>query len=393
MYEKKLSIIIPTRNRQIYANKCVRTILSINSDNFEVVVHDNSTDTSLRDMLQDVIDNPKLKYAYSSENLSFCSNFEKSVELSSGDYIIMIGDDDCVLPAIVDLANVMRDKGIESVLFPTENSYYWPNAIKDNQGKLVVRKDRLYVKKLSPETAISDMMAVGNYDYQKYSFPKIYHGIVKRENLDRVKEKTGHIFGGLTPDIYSAVALSFYTKRMVYVNYPFTQPGMCAKSGSADSVTGRHTGELKDAPHFRGHDNYEWDSQIPYLYSIDTIWAETAFKAIQENGGKVSLNKEQFFNFSIYIGGRSPQFWDRLADMYASKYGENKEKAYARLVKKIKAESRKKYIKRRWNFAVQLLKGRYTYNGINDIEKAVSIVVKKQNKHLKAIELVKKLDY
>ena len=188
MYEKKLSIIIPTRNRQIYANKCVRTILSINSDNFEVVVHDNSTDTSLRDMLQDVIDNPKLKYAYSSENLSFCSNFEKSVELSSGDYVIMIGDDDCVLPAIVDLANVMRDKGIESVLFPTENSYYWPNAIKDNQGKLVVRKDRLYVKKLSPETAISDMMAVGNYDYQKYSFPKIYHGIVKRENLDRVKD-------------------------------------------------------------------------------------------------------------------------------------------------------------------------------------------------------------
>ena len=187
MYEKKLSVIIPTKNRQKYAVECIKTILEFHEPAIEIVVQDNSDDDSLREMLGNLIDQKTLRYSYSSECLSFCANFEKAIELSTGDYLTMIGDDDCVFSEIAELTNVMREKGIDSAVFNTDTSYMWPGAISSNQGKLVVRKQRGYVKKVSTSTAIKRMISVGNYDYQKYAFPKIYHGIIKREKFDLVK--------------------------------------------------------------------------------------------------------------------------------------------------------------------------------------------------------------
>lgn len=376
MYDEKLSVIIPTKNRQAYAFKCVNTILNFKSDKYEVVVQDNSDDDSLREMLGDRIDGVKLKYAYSNECLSFCSNFEKGIELSSGDYVIMIGDDDCVFPAITDLTDALREKNIDASVFTTETSYIWPNAVSDKGGKLVVRKRINYVKKISTSDALSSMVTSGNYDYQNHPFPKIYHGIVKREKIDMIKAKTGHIFGGLTPDIYSAVALSFYIDSILYVNAPFSLPGTCAKSGSADSLTGRHTGELKDAPHFRGHDNYVWDEAIPYVYSVNTIWAETAFKAIKENGKDISLTDDEYFAFLAYIVMKCPMFKERMAEFFEKRTGMNYDKALKRIEKASKALSRKAFLKKGFNFGIQLLLGRKAYTGVDDIETALTTAEK-----------------
>ena len=393
MYQEKLSIIIPTKNRQIYACKCVETLLKKLSGGYEIIIQDNSDDDSLRSMLGDRIDGVKLKYDYESECLSFCDNFERGLLMSSGDYAIMIGDDDCVLPGIIELTDIIRKKGVESVIFPTCHSYYWPNALQSGEGKLVIRDQKPYVKTLYTKGAIDKMVEFCDYDYQKYNFPKIYHGIVKRESLDKIKEKTGYSFGGLTPDIYSAVALSFYIDKILYVNTPFTLPGVCAKSGSADSLTGRHTGELKDAPHFRGHVDYQWDEAIPYIYSVNTIWAETAFKAIKENGGSISLNHDNYFNLLVCILSVCPGFEDRMVEFYAELTNGDKEK----IAKRMRAATKKRanyYKRKRYiNFGFQLLRGRHTFMGVNDIEAATDKILDGKDTLKKTFKLINGLDW
>lgn len=392
-YEEKLSIIIPTKNRQKYAARCVETILSKLPDGYEIIIQDNSDDQSLQAMLGDIIDGVKVKYAYESTCLSFCDNFERGLLMSTGDYAIMIGDDDCVLPGIIELTSIIRKKGIESVKFPTCHSYYWPNAIKDGNGLLVIRDQIPRLKTLTSKGALEQMVAFGDYDYQKYSFPKIYHGIVKRECLDKIKEKTGHSFGGLTPDIYSAVALSFYIEKTLYVNTPFTLPGVCATSGSADSLTGRHTGELKDAPHFRGHVDYKWEESVPYVYSVNTIWAETAIKAVKENGGSISLNNDDYFNFLVCILSVCPGFEERLVAYYAELTGGDSEKIAKRM--RSATKKRRNYYKRKRiiNFGLQLLKGRHTYKDVNDIEMALDIIGSKKNTLKKTFKLINELEW
>ena len=393
MYQEKLSIIIPTKNRQIYACKCVETLLKKLPDGYEIIVQDNSDDDSLQGMLGALVDGVKLKYAYESKCLSFCDNFERGLLMSTGDYATMIGDDDCVLPEIIELTDKIRKKGVESVIFPTCHSYYWPNALQNGEGKLVIRDQNPYVKTLYTKDAIDKMVSSGDYDYQKYNFPKIYHGIVKRECLDKIKEKTGHFFGGLTPDIYSAVALSFYIDKILYVNTPFTLPGVCAKSGSADSLTGRHTGELKDAPHFRGHVDYKWEESIPYVYSVNTIWAETAFKAINENGGSIKLGLDDYFNFLSCILTVCPDFEERLVAFYVDMTKEDSEKVAKRM--RSAAQKRRNYYKRNKyiNFGLQLLRGRHTYLGVNDIEAAIELILGGKNTLKKTFKLIDGLDW
>lgn len=389
MYSKKLSIIIPTRNRQRYAAKCVETLLKMSGDDYEVIVHDNSDDDSLKGLLAPFFDSKKLFYAYSCEELSFCANFEKSVEMSHGDYLVMIGDDDCVFPEIVALTNALRKKNVDSVLFPTNTLYVWPNAVGSGGGTLTVRKNRFYLKKRRTAGAIEQMINKGNYDYQGYAFPKIYHGIIKREKLDQVKEKTGRYFGGLTPDIYSAVALSFVTSEIIYINQSFTLPGMCAKSGSADSVTGRHTGELSSAPHFRGNKGYQWNEKVPYLYTVDTIWAETAFLAMQDFGVTATLNQKQFLKFCTHIGRRDLSFCPRLAKEYVLRFGGNEARVQKRIEKGVKTLKRRIFIRKVWAYGWQTLRGRKRYYGVLDIEQAIHLVPQtNMKKVLKAIEKI-----
>lgn len=393
MYQEKLSIIIPTKNRQIYASKCVETILKKLSGGYEIIIQDNSDDNSLQEMLGNLIDGEKVKYAYESKCLSFCDNFERGLLMSTGDYAIMIGDDDCVLPGIIELTDKIRKKGVESVIFPTCHSYYWPNALQNGEGKLVIRDQKPYVKTLYTKGAIDNMVKFGDYDYQAYNFPKIYHGIVKRECLDKIKEKTGRSFGGLTPDIYSAVALSFYIDKILYVNTPFTIPGVCARSGSADSLTGRHTGELKDAPHFRGHVDYKWEECVPYVYSVNTIWAETAIKAIKENGGSVELKPEDYFNFIVCILYSCPDFEERLVAFYADLTKEDTETITKRI--RSAAKKRRNYYKRKKyiNFGFQLLRGRHTHLGVNDIDAAIELILSGKNTLDKTFKLIDELDW
>lgn len=371
MYKPKLSIIIPTKNRQKYALDCVKTIVNFKNNDFEIIVQDNSDNNSLETMLDNSIKDSRLKYFYNETCLSFCANFEEAVEHSTGDYICIIGDDDCILPEIIDLTNVLREKDISAAVFPTCYSYYWPQAINNNAGKLVIRIKTGFIKEVNTKSALDNMLNKGNYDYQQYNFPKIYHGIVKREKFDLVKEKTGHYFGGLTPDIYSAVSLSFYIDKYIYINLPFTLPGICATSGSADSLTGRHRGDLADAPHFRGHDNYIWEKDIPYIYSVDTIWSETVFKAIRENGGHVCLTDEQYFNFLVYIIKNNAVFKKELIKLYEERTHTKAIFKFNNALLKLKIRY---FLKKGFSFIKQYIRGRYTHKNVIDMESALEII-------------------
>jgi len=103
-----LSIIIPTRNRQKYCKAAVSQILDHHWDNVEVCVQDNSEDDSLREWVNS-LHTDKVVYNYHPGTLSFVDNFSEAVSLAHGDYLCMIGDDDGVLPSILNLTAEMKN--------------------------------------------------------------------------------------------------------------------------------------------------------------------------------------------------------------------------------------------------------------------------------------------
>ena len=286
-----LSVIIPTRNRQKYCLYAVKQILSHKWDNVEICIQDNSDNNSLKDDLT-AIGNNNVVYNYHAGELSFVDNFSEAVSLAHGEFLCMIGDDDGILPNIMHAINDMIEQKADAAIPELNCIYFWPsnqNIIENGDtGVLVINSP--HGESLSSGRSVNHLEAFKNLlkngiqNYTSLEIPRLYHGIVRRGVLNSIKETAGNYFGGLTPDIYMATALTLTCKKVIRIDYSITISGICPTSGSSDSATGRHTGELSIAPHFRGHTDYKWEDLVPAFYSVDTIWADTLFHALRDFG-------------------------------------------------------------------------------------------------------------
>ncbi|KIY20669.1 glycosyltransferase family 2 protein [Mesobacillus subterraneus] len=317
-----LSVVIPTKNREKYASATVEQILNINDDRIQVVIQDNSDTRKLSNLLIKHDNNKRLKYNYTEGTISFVDNFNLAVSQADGEYLCIIGDDDGILPQIIDVVLWAKKNNVDAIKPGLNAVYFWPNSEalrgKKDDGYLSINQITTKAKICDPYYEVVKLLKQGGQNYLSLDMVKLYHGIVRRGCLQQIRETTGKYFGGLSPDIYISVALSLTVNKLVEIDFPLTISGICNKSGSSDSATGRHTGKLEDAPHFRGHKEYNWSELVPKFYSVDTIWADSALAAIKDLN-KLDLIK--YFNLEFLTINcllKYPQFKDTIFLCYKS---------------------------------------------------------------------------
>ena len=300
-----LSIIIPTKNRQLYCIESIKSIISDIDNRCEIVIQDNSTTETLRTSLEELkIEN--LVYNYNSIPLSFIDNFEDALKNSSGEYFVVLGDDDSITKDLLPIVEWMKKNDVESLSSSFVVDYIWPNQkiTKYKTGYLTIPSYKGSVMEIDVKSNLDALVENGFIAYQSFNLPRTYHGIVKRKCMDVIRETTGRYFGGLTPDIYSTIALSCIIKKHLIIDYPFSIAGACPSSATVNATIGGHSGYLKDAPHFNHRGNYQWEKSVPAYYSVETIWAETAIKALRNMSypnWKVKFNKFKLYSISIYV--------------------------------------------------------------------------------------------
>ncbi len=275
-----LSIVIATKNRTEYCIAAIKSIRETNEVLVEINIADNSDDATVKDFLESE-NFQNINYVYDPQPKSSIDNFNLAMGLATGEYVCMIGDDDTILPNIIELTEWAKKNDIDSISCSNYIGYYWPGAYsKFPQGVLFIPNCKREIKKIDVESKLKSLIQNGMVEFSQYSLPKTYHGIVKLEILYEIKRITGNFYGGLSPDIYSAVALACIVKTHYSVTKPFTIAGVCRKSTASASIRGEHSGRLSDAPHFKYRGNYLWDKKVPEYYSISTIWSESGLKAL-----------------------------------------------------------------------------------------------------------------
>lgn len=287
-----LSVLIPTRNRLEYLEKCVPQVLGACSSHVQIVVHDNSDEVwTNSERYSEKYSN--FVYRHVSGILSFVDNFSQALEYAQGKYCCFIGDDDGILPQIEELAVFMDQNNINAVSQNISATYFWPNdlnAIRNTEnGLLKIFYANNHVEIRNTDKELKRLLKTGCQGYLERGLVKPYHGVVRTQMFKKLKETTGHYIDGLSPDIYASVSLSCLIDEVYVINYPITISGIGAKSGSAASATGAHTGKLADAPHFKGHEEYKWDELVPEMYSVETIWADSALHAFR-NFSDIKVN-------------------------------------------------------------------------------------------------------
>lgn len=109
MQQPLVSFCFTTFKRQDYLRKTLQSVLCQSYQRFEVIISDNDPEGSGRTVVESFND-PRLSYAVNEVNLGMKKSFNRSLQRSSGDFIIMIADDDPVYPDMLETLVDLYDK-------------------------------------------------------------------------------------------------------------------------------------------------------------------------------------------------------------------------------------------------------------------------------------------
>jgi glycosyltransferase involved in cell wall biosynthesis len=101
----KLSICIPTFNRAHHLRNCLNSITAsglLGRGDVELCVSDNGSTDDTRQVVKEAEQRNPVRYFRNEQNLGLARNFIKVVEMASGEFVWLLGDDDMLLPGALD---------------------------------------------------------------------------------------------------------------------------------------------------------------------------------------------------------------------------------------------------------------------------------------------------
>ncbi|MDX1281573.1 glycosyltransferase [Shewanella colwelliana] len=300
-----ISIVIPTRNRSECAIKCVLSCLEA-AKKSEVIILDSSEDDSLNKLVVEMVDPSniaRVKYYKTDERLNVVENFESGLQYCTGDFVTYLGDDDLLGPNIDKICQWAKRHGVDSIVsygLSFGVSYYWPGVSSKYFGDAYNAK--LFVKSMTGNIEHINLtkemrLTKNNIGFGLAKLPRIYHGIVSLNLIREVLGAHGKLFGGVSPDIYSAVLLSHYCKSPVFIDYPICVPGASPKSEAGSGAARTDRDSFHGSAYLSRFKNLEWNELVPKFFSPYNVWGYSMAEAIIDSGRKV----EPEFYAKIYI--------------------------------------------------------------------------------------------
>ncbi len=298
-----LSLVVPTKNRQEYAISLLQGVRACEAPELEVIVQDNSDDTTLQELVSGLND-PRIRYFHCAEPLNMHQNFDLAINKARGEYVCAMGDDDgIIIPAALASLHRAKSRGADALL--TEMySYSWPGIVHRIWGDMggPVSSARVFPgireQLLDPVVALEELFRRGSVGGLGL-LPRIYHGYVSRTSLNALKEHCGTYFPGSSPDLANAVALVPFVDTMLFDPSVTLISGHSPRSGGGQGTAGQHHGELEDVSHLPPETLNNWDPAIPRFWSGTTIYAQSAVEAARA----VDLSPAQTFNYKAVCVG------------------------------------------------------------------------------------------
>ena len=228
-----LSLIIPTRERVETLAYTLSTALRQASTDYEILVSDNASTDGTAALVQSLTDS-RVRYLNTGRRLSMCDNYEFAVEHSRGRYVLIIGDDDAILPAGLDylLERLRRQSDATVHMWPL-HVYDWPAG--DEKARLSYLAPQGSERVLTLKDKARWVVQMGGWKY--YDLPSPYHCATPRWILDALRSRTGRIFHSTQPDVFTAMAIPVFADQAINVGKTVTMNGRSARSNGRGFIT------------------------------------------------------------------------------------------------------------------------------------------------------------
>ena len=229
----KFSVLLPTRNRLDLLKLAIESVRMQDHADWEIVVSDNASDDDVLNYVQSVGD-ARVRARRQRQLVPVTDNWNAALAQAAGDYFIMLGDDDALMPkALSRMAALIERWQRPMAIYAQALQYAYPDVVPGHPASFVQTgyneflEGRVEPFALPRSTALR--MVRGAMAFRVLYGYNMQHFVISRELVEKLRPK-GAFFQSPYPDYYAANAVLLAADPLVATPEVFAVIGISPKS-------------------------------------------------------------------------------------------------------------------------------------------------------------------
>lgn len=229
----KFSILLPTRNRLELLRLAIESVRMQDHADWEILISDNASDVDIAEHV-DTLRDRRIKTRRFSELVPVTDNWNAALEIATGDYIIMLGDDDVLVPGgLSRMRQTIEAWDRPEAIYAQARQYAYPNVVPGHRDAFVQTGYNAFLegaqKPFRLTTDVAHRMVKAAMGFRiLYGF-NMQHFVLSRRLVARLGER-GPFFQSPYPDYYAANVVLFAAESLVATPEPVALIGISPKS-------------------------------------------------------------------------------------------------------------------------------------------------------------------
>lgn len=232
--DMKFSVLLPTRNRLDLLSRAIETVRLQDYDNWEIIVSDNFSEEDVAGYVRS-LDDQRIKYFRTDRFVPVTDNWNNALDKSNGDYIIMLGDDDCLMKGYFSTLSKLIDiHNSPDFVYTSAFLYAYPEVLPNlPDGFLRTYNNRKIFQSASEPFWLGRNKALkfvkDSLNFRMTFDYNMQFSLVSRKLIEELKQH-GPFYQSPYPDYYATNAMMLKAERILIVSQPLVTIGISPKS-------------------------------------------------------------------------------------------------------------------------------------------------------------------
>jgi glycosyltransferase involved in cell wall biosynthesis len=228
----KFSVLLPTHNRLELLHYAVETVLRQDYTNWEIIISDNFSEEDIAGYVSGLKDE-RIRYLRTNEFVSVTQNWNNALAQASGDYVIMLGDDDGLMPSFFHmLANLIQNYQQPDFIYSDAYLFAYAGALPDFDSARLRYGYNLYFTSRQPFVLERPAAEIIVRQALNLDIPIFYNMQLSTIRLDFIRSLStqGTFFQSPFPDYYATIVSFLKAPRILIYQQPIVTIGISKKS-------------------------------------------------------------------------------------------------------------------------------------------------------------------
>jgi hypothetical protein len=230
-------------------------------------------------------------------------NWEFALGHVTDGWVMILGDDDGLCAGALELLNELIQSRDAELFCSNRCEFGWPGHHDDRLPGWLSVPLTTSVKMKQSRPQLQRCLS-GAVPYNK--LPWLYHGGgASIDLINRLRDENGRFFCSMTPDVYSAVALSSATQKYLAIETPIAVSGASRHSTGISGMRSPWDKEGSPIAAFRSEDNIPFHESLVFGKSLQIMLYECYLQSWHIHHGDLGISLRDQLQVAVKVAPRS----------------------------------------------------------------------------------------